>query len=151
MVTHLVFGIGTAVALGTALPADVRLALAVVLSLAVNMAMDELGHVNRRGLSHRSALTHSVMTGPIWGGAIGYLAWLGWYQLGSGAGAFEWWFVILGAAVAGSHLLLDSMTEGGVFLLRHRVALAHFRSRNSALNGAFVILGVALVLAWPPG
>jgi hypothetical protein len=43
-------------------------------------------------------------------------------------------FVVLGAVVAGSHLLLDSMTERGVFLLTKRVAVAHFGSGNSVLK-----------------
>jgi membrane-bound metal-dependent hydrolase YbcI (DUF457 family) len=151
MLTHLIFGLGVAVALGVGLSPESRLTLALVLSLAVNMVIDELGHVTRRGFVSRSPLTHSVFTAPIWGGAVGYLAWRGWLQLGLGAQGLEWSFILLGGAVAGSHLLLDSMTERGVFLFTHRVALAHFGSRNVILNGIFVVLGVALVLMLPFG
>jgi membrane-bound metal-dependent hydrolase YbcI (DUF457 family) len=151
MITHIVFGMGTAVALGSSLPEEIRLPLAFALSLLVNLVIDELGHVTRRGFISRSPLTHSIFTAPVWGGAVGYLVWRGSLELGPGAQGLEWPFVLLGAAVAGSHLLLDSMTERGVFVFTHRFALAHFSSRNVILNGIFVVLGVALVLTWPFG
>ncbi len=50
--------------------------------------------------------------------------------------------------VALAHLLLDSLTEKGVFFLDDRVALAHFRSGNSVLNGVFLVLGLAMVLLY---
>ena len=149
--THFIFGSGTAVALSPTIPVEMRFYLAIVLSLLVNLAIDELGHVTRRGFVSRSPLTHSVFTAPLWGGAIGYLVWRGGVELGLGTGGQEWLFVLLGAAVAWSHLLLDSVTERGVFLFTQRIALAHFSSRNVLLNVVFVVLGVALVLTLPFG
>jgi len=43
--------------------------------------------------------------------------------------------------------LLDVLTEGGVYLGRRRVALAHLRYDNVILNGAFAFIGVLLILA----
>ncbi len=53
----------------------------------------------------------------------------------------------LGIVLAYSHLLLDALTEGGVYLWRRRIALAHLRYNNLILNGAFAALGVLLVFA----
>ena len=151
MVTHYVFGFGTAVALSPTFPAEVRVYLAIALSLLVNLAIDELGHVTRKGFISRSPLTHSIFTAPLWGGAIGYVVWRGSSELGLAAGGLEWLFILLGAAVAWSHLLLDSMTERGVFLFTQRIALAHFGSRNVLLNGLFIVLGIVLALTLPFG
>jgi membrane-bound metal-dependent hydrolase YbcI (DUF457 family) len=151
MVTHFVFGVGTAVVLSPTIPAETRIYLAVALSLLVSLVIDELGHVTRKGFVSRSPLTHSVVTAPLWGGAVGYLLWKGGTELGLGTGGLEWQFVLLGAAVAWSHLLLDSMTERGVFLFTERIALAHFSSRNVLLNAVFILLGVALILTLPFG
>ena len=151
MVTHFVFGVGTTVALSPTLPTDMRLYLGIALSLFVNLAIDELGHVTKNGFVSRSPLTHSIFTAPVWGGAIGYLMWRGGLALGLTLGELEWPLILLGAAVALSHLLLDSMTERGVFFLTRRMALAHFRSRNVLLNGLFIVLGIALAVALPFG
>ena len=53
----------------------------------------------------------------------------------------------LGTTLAYSHLLLDALTEGGVYLGRRRVALAHLRYNNLILNGAFATFGVLLAFA----
>ena len=52
----------------------------------------------------------------------------------------------LGAIAAYSHLLLDALTEGGIFGLRHRIAVAHFGNGNAVLNSTFVLIGIALGL-----
>ena len=53
----------------------------------------------------------------------------------------------LGAVLAYSHILLDALTEGGVYIGRRRAALAHLRYDNLILNGTFTGLGVLLVFA----
>jgi hypothetical protein len=146
MLTHVVFGAGSVAALSPFLPVDLRLSLAVVLSVFVNYAIDELGHVVRRGFAVRSPLTHSVFTAPLWGGAIGYFVWLAGASLGLAGPSLEWSVVILGVVAAYSHLLLDSITEGGVFFLTKRIAMAHFRNGNVLMNVAFLLGGLALFL-----
>jgi len=146
MLTHIVFGAGSVAALAPALPTDLRLFLAIVLSLLVNLVIDKLGHVVRRGFVARSPLTHSVFTAPLWGGVVGYLVWASVSAPGVVNSSLEVSFIALGAVVAFSHLLLDSMTERGVYGLTRRVALAHFDSGNVLLNVVFVAVGFMLLL-----
>jgi len=142
----LVFGAGSVAALAVYLPVDLRLFIAIALSVLVNFVIDELGHMVRRGFTVRSPLTHSVLTAPLWGGAVGYLVWALASALGAVNSGLEASIVVLGAVVAFSHLLLDSMTERGVFALTRRVALAHFGNSNFLLNAVFVAAGLMLFL-----
>lgn len=145
MLTHVVFGAGAAAAMVATQPIYVGLYFAVTLSLLVNPVLDWLGHFRRGPFVSRSPLTHSLLTAPVWGAGVGYFVWYGLSEYGrSGIGlAF---FVYAGVAVALAHLLLDALTEKGVFILDKRVALAHFRSGNRVLNGAFLVLGIGLIL-----
>jgi membrane-bound metal-dependent hydrolase YbcI (DUF457 family) len=145
LVTHVVFGAGSAFAISPVAPAYLRLYLAVALSLLVNPVIDGLGHTRRGGFIARTPLTHSVFTAPLWGCAVGYLIWAVPMELGMESLAPLEWVVFAGTVVSLGHLLLDSLTERGVYLLRGRMALAHFRSGNFLLNSAFVALGLGLV------
>jgi hypothetical protein len=147
MLTHFVFGAGSVVALFPALPVDLRILLAGSLSLIVNFVIDEFGHVTHGGFVARSPLTHSVLTAPLWGGLAGYGLWAVGSSLGLPGASLEVAFVAAGVVVAGAHLLLDSMTERGVYLATNRVALAHFGSGNVLLNTMFVVGGLVLFLA----
>lgn len=51
----------------------------------------------------------------------------------------------IGALIALGHLLLDSLTGAGVYFTRNRIALAHFKYDNLALNLAFIVAGILLV------
>ena len=150
LVTHVVFGAGLGYAILASMPGSfgalVDGVLAVALSYAVNYLIDVLGHGRRNGWSVRSPVTHSVFTAPLWGAAVGYLVWLASASLGLSGPSLEWPPVILGVVAACSHLLLDSMTEGGVYFTTRRIALAHFSNGNLLLNAAFVLSGIALFL-----
>ncbi len=146
MLTHVVFGAGTVAALAPTLPADLRLSLALVLSIVVNPVIDDLGHARRKGFVARSPLTHSVLTAPVWGGAVGYAVWMAGSTVGVVSASSETVVIIYGVVVAASHLLLDSMTERGVYVVTKRFALAHFGSGNVILNGVFVACGLILLL-----
>jgi hypothetical protein len=52
---------------------------------------------------------------------------------------------IIGSIIAAGHLLLDGLTEGGVYFTRRRMALAHFRYDNRPLNLGFIAAGIFLV------
>lgn len=146
MLTHIVFGAGVVVALFPSLPFGARFALTGAVSIMVNFAIDAFGHTRHGGFVARSPLTHSVVTAPIWGGALGYVVWAAGSSLGAtGVGAEEP-FIAAGIVVAVAHLFLDSFTERGVYLLTKRAALAHFRSGNPALNWVFIGLGALLFL-----
>jgi Protein of unknown function (DUF1286) len=116
----------------------------VVLSFSVNHLIDGLGHRRRDGRPVRTPLTHSVLTAPLWGAGAGYAVYIAVEQAGLGGRLGLVGLVVAGVLAAYSHLLLDSVTEGGVFVLTKRVAIAHFRSRNRVLNGAFVLLGLMM-------
>lgn len=146
LLTHVIFGAGSLVAVSPENPVELRLFLAVLLSIMVNGLIDRLGHVRRGGRAARSMLTHSLLTAPLWGGATGYIAWLAFGYVWGASSGLEFDLVASGVIIAATHLLLDSITERGVFLLTGRVALAHFSARNAALNWAFVLIGLALII-----
>lgn len=48
------------------------------------------------------------------------------------------------ALVGMSHLLLDALTQGGVFFVGRRIAIAHFSYNNPILNYTFISIGLVL-------
>jgi hypothetical protein len=50
----------------------------------------------------------------------------------------------MGILIALGHLFLDSMTQAGVYYWRNRMAIAHFKYDNLALNAAFILAGLGL-------
>jgi len=125
------------------------LLLVVWLAFVTNELIDVLGHSTRGGRPVRSFWTHSVFTAPMWGIAASLVsAYLLAIALGKATTTSEAVFVAgLGIVLAYSHLLLDALTESGVYLGRRRVALAHLRYDNLILNGVFIGLGALLVFA----
>jgi len=146
MLTHIVFGAGAAAFFSPELAVDQRLLVAAVLSLLVNPVIDELGHVVRKGFIARSPITHSVFTAPLWGAGAGYILGLAASELGPITLSLWTVLIFAGVVVALSHLFLDALTERGVYFLTRRVALAHFRTGNMLLNGAFLIAGLILIV-----
>ena len=147
MLTHIVFGAGAAAFFSPELAVDQRLLVAAVLSLLVNPVIDELGHVVRKGFVARSPITHSVFTAPLWGAGAGYILGLAASELGPITLSLWTVLIFAGVVVALSHLLLDALTERGVYFLTKRIALAHFRTGNGLLNGAFLTFGLLLMIA----
>ena len=124
------------------------------LSLSINYVIDILGHT-LRGTPARTRLTHSVFTAPLWGGSVS-LASI--QVLSRAASSFllpsmSLFWVGAGILIAMGHLFLDSMTQAGVYLWKDRVAIAHFRYNNLALNAGFIAAGLlfTLVAVAPPG
>ena len=147
MLTHIVFGAGSAMALLASYPYDVRLVLALGTSLVVNFVIDVFGHTMHGHFVARSPLTHSVVTAPLWGGALGYILWEAGTSFGIMGARLEAAFVGAGVVVALAHLLLDSLTERGVYFVTKCMALAHFGSGDDLLNGLFLALGIVLFLS----
>jgi hypothetical protein len=150
-VTHLAFSVGVGVFLVCRIegPTLLYLALTAWLAFATNEAIDMLGHFSRGGTPVRSFWTHSVFTAPLWGILVA-LATVYFLDrvIGFGMPALQALLLYaLSVIIAYSHLLLDALTEGGIFLGKRRVALAHFRYNNPIVNGAFAALGVLLVIA----
>jgi hypothetical protein len=150
--THDLFSVGVGLYLvlrigGQSSP--LYLLLTVWLAFATNEVIDVLGHFTRGGIPVRSFWTHSIFTAPVWGIAIAIASvYLLDAVIGKGTTASQAIFVSgLGVVLAYSHLLLDALTEGGVYLGRRRVALAHLRYNNLLLNGSFAAIGILLVFA----
>jgi len=150
--THNVFSIGLMVFV-VSLFGDPLLVTLVVVAVAVyltNLLIDRLGHSKSEGVMRRTWLTHSLLTAPAWGAVAWgltltvFLALRGFYPPEPILLAF---FMSLGGMAGWSHLLLDALTEGGVFgFSRRREALAHFSYDNVPLNLSFCLLGVFLFL-----
>ena len=123
---------------------------AVVGAVLTNIVIDEVGHSRREGALRRSWATHSVLTAPLWGGVVWVLVLLV-PALPAGVAlpsVLLVHFALLGAVSGSSHLLLDSLTEGGVFGVGfQRRAVAHFQYDNPLLNFGFCALGVLLAAA----
>ena len=151
-ITHDVcsLGVGLYLVYHVGHPPTLPLVLLVVwLAFATNELIDVFGHARKAGRPTRSFWTHSVFTAPVWGIAAALASvYVLDAILGQTMSTSQALFVYgLGIVFAYSHLLLDALTEGGVYLGRRRVALAHLRYDNLILNGAFTALGVMLVFA----
>jgi hypothetical protein len=85
---------------------------------------------------------------PLWGVSISLLSvviptrFLGNYELTAGFLVFS---ASVGVLASYSHLLLDSLTEGGVYLGGGRIAIAHFRNGGFLLNSCFILLGLLML------
>lgn len=142
MRTHVVFTAGLLALMLRGLfrlPLYDALAVAFVVSVVANYLIDALGHEGRR----RTPLTHTVPRSMAWGLAS---------SLAAVAIMPDAILPALAAgAVAGpSHMLLDAITEHGIYVKRNgrwrRLALAHIRYNNPLANSAFMLLGISLLV-----
>ncbi len=150
--THYIFSLGVGCYLVYRFqrrPEALTLVMVVLLAFAANEVIDVFGHVARNGRPARSPWTHSIFTAPAWGaGAALASEYLLGQVLGLTLTAPDILLVAgLGVVVAYTHLLLDALTEGGVFFWRRRIALAHLRYDNLILNWTFSALGLLLLFA----
>ena len=150
MATHNIFSTGVMLyVLALFNPPLITALLAVLATLLTNLVIDELGHASEYGTFRRTWVTHSIITALLWGEA----AWAITLILAAAlVGTFPpklllEFFASLGAIAGWSHLLLDSITEGGVFAFDGRQrAIAHFPYDNLPLNLGFSALGVGFLL-----
>jgi hypothetical protein len=148
--THYLFSTGasfTLLSLSHALDLS-SILVALWLSLSINYLIDLLGHLSRNGIPTRTRVTHSIFTAPFWGAAVAVTSLtLLWHASGSGTPLYALGFwTIMGVLVSEEHLFLDSLTQAGVYSWRRRIAIAHFRYNNVALNLGFALLGVLLIV-----
>jgi len=105
--------------------------------------MDHAGH-ERKGLTiRRTWVTHSIFTGSALGIVLGILLAFGFQYVNLPFSFIA--FALQGFVSALSHLFLDAITEGGIFIFTKRFALAHFRYNNPFLNTGFALLGMFLL------
>jgi hypothetical protein len=148
LLTHYVFSTGTCIyalsVLGLLSFSSILLSL--WLSLSINYVIDVLGHTFR-GTPSRTRLTHSLFTAPFWGGLVSLAS----IQVLSRATppfvlpSTSLFWVGAGVLIAMGHLFLDSMTQAGVYFWKDRMAIAHFRYNNLALNAGFIAAGLLFV------
>lgn len=145
--THDIFSLGVGLYLlakaGTTTP--FTFVLLFWLAVATNEVIDLLGHVRRGVRLVRSSRTHSIFTAPVIGAFFALIsAEILRFATGLNVPTPPVVVALLGGAIACSHLLLDALTEKGVFLWRRRIALAHLSYDNPILNATFAALGVLL-------
>ena len=150
-VTHNIFSFGLNIFLlsKTGHLSAISLLVALWLTFAVNTLIDVFGHRRKNDVPVRSFVTHSVFTAPLWGALVGIATIILPYSVFSlpADSAFELLGAGLGVAIAYTHLLLDALTQAGVYLGRRRIAIAHMSYDNPALNLAFIVLGLLLLVA----
>ncbi len=148
-VTHNIFSFGLSIFLlsKTGHLSGLSLLVALWLTFAVNTVIDVLGHRRKNDIPIRSFVTHSVFTAPLWGASVGIATIILPYSVFnlSAGPPFELLGAGLGVIIAYSHLLLDALTQAGVYLGRRRIAIAHMSYDNPALNLAFIVLGLLLL------
>jgi len=117
---------------------------ALILGFLVSFLMDRVGHEKKGSTIKRTWLTHSVFTASALGVFLGVLlAFV--FRYANLPFSFVV-FALEGFISAFSHLFLDSITEGGIFVLTKRFALAHFSYDNPFLNAGFALLGIFLLV-----
>jgi membrane-bound metal-dependent hydrolase YbcI (DUF457 family) len=154
-VTHVVFTFGLIALAAEWLGLGIAAALlaAVWLAAAVNYIIDAVGHETRNGRRRRTAATHSLTGATAVGAAAGLAPTLAILLAAPGAVSVYYGQLLLlemtalGALAGLSHLLLDALTEGGIYYRGRRWALAHWRYDNGAANGLFALLGILMFAA----
>ncbi|ABW02623.1 DUF1286 domain-containing protein [Caldivirga maquilingensis] len=151
--THVVFSIGLTALIESALGISniiLLLGSSLVLSYLINFLIDALGHEEKNGFTHRSPRTHTMSRSFTLGLIISLLVALFLYYM-TPIGAYNALIIVLMGPLTGwSHMLLDALTEGGIYIRRNgrwvRFALAHFKYNNTVLNWLFTIIGILLLI-----
>lgn len=140
--THVVFGFGAAISVMSFLGGSLEESLFIsVLAAGMHPIIDRYSHARGRRGVYRTRLLHSFETLIPLALAAGFL-------VGSGMGTAQAIRASLAfAASAASHLALDMLTPGGVFLAGRRVRYPVFRWDDPLANTGFSAIGVLLSVA----
>ncbi len=112
--------------------------LAVFSSIIINYVIDAFGHEKFHGHIRRSKITHSLSTSSLLGISIGLvIAYFIKCDLVLG--------VLSGLTTSLSHLFLDSLTMGGIYICGKRYRIASYRYDNPVLNGGFIVFSIVLL------
>jgi len=169
--THYVFSAGILLYLTTLLGnVGLYIVSAMWSAVAVNWVIDVFGHDNKPAPSPyktipsswvypyhpvRAFRTHSVFTAPFIGIIVTVLpVFIGVEAIGQPIFSYLPPLNValevlcaFGVISAFSHLFLDSLTEGGIYII-HRFALAHLSYNNFYANTAAGLFGFALIYMW---
>ncbi|WP_292000320.1 DUF1286 domain-containing protein [Caldivirga sp.] len=151
--THVIFSMGLITLAESALRISnvvLLLGSSLVLSYLINFLIDVLGHEEKNGFTRRTPRTHTMGRSFTLGLIISILTAMFLYYM-SPIGIYKALIIALMGPVTGwSHMLLDALTENGIYVKRRgkwtRFALAHFKYNNSALNWLFIVIGVMLII-----
>jgi|ACXJ01.1.fsa_nt_gi hypothetical protein len=139
LITHILFSIMVLLAIGTVF--HVHPIVQIVVLAFVNIMIDFFGHSAYRG-TRRTPMTHSPLSATVIGGTWGIALYFLLPLLGM---VTPFWFMVAGGIMAAwTHLLLDSMTYNGIFVMRKRVAIAHFK--NGLIDIPFLIVSFVLIM-----
>lgn len=142
--THYIFSMGTvAYPLSQFRVGIFTLALGLLTAFVTDWIIDKLGHRSRkintrqgeRRIQVRSAITHSILTAPLWGLGIGWLiTWV--LQVNSPA------LLLAGLVTSTCHLFADAISEGRIFFVFKRRSLANFSYGSVLINLSLILLGL---------
>ena len=134
---HVVFTMGLCALAASLLGSGVIIGIAIIQSIIVNYIIDRLGH--RGGV--RLPNTHSPTGASVIGLLTTPLAMLAKVTVINVLAV-----ALIGVLAGLSHLLLDSMTENGIYIKRRRWAISHFRFNDRVLNQVFMIVGLVMLV-----
>ncbi len=154
--THNIFTIGILTALGSIFTNPIAsLISASLLSLIANQIIDTLGHkTNAQGYPVRTPLTHTITRSVFWGLIPAVILFLLFGSLDKLPalhlnGEQPYWILLQGIFAGPLHMVLDAITEGGIFVKTKgrfkRYALAHIKYNNLFWNMFFQLLGIGLI------
>jgi len=154
-ITHVVFTFGLIALAAERLGLGIAYALPAALWLAavVNYVIDAVGHEVRNGRRRRTAATHSLTGAAAVGAVAGFAPTLAILLAVPGAVSIYYGPLLLlevtalGVMAGLSHLLLDALSEGGIYYRGRRWAIAHWRYDDGAVNGLFALLGILMFAA----
>jgi len=147
LITHVVFNAGF-----LALPATLlvhsndALTSALLVSVLSNSIIDAVGHEYRHGFIRRTPVSHTVPRSILWS-LVPAVPMASYWSLSKPLLSLV---VILQGLLSGPlHMLLDSLTERGIYVRRGdrwvRFAIAHFHYNNPAINLLFTLLGIVML------
>jgi hypothetical protein len=151
MVTHIAFNLGLLTLVSSLFSQfGDALSTSAVVSALSNALIDGVGHEYRGRFPRRTPVSHTLPRSILWSlvSIVPVVVYL----------AVDHQHLIPLALIQGTlsgplHMLLDSLTERGIYVRRNgewrRFALAHFRYDNPALNLAFILTG--LLMVWLAG
>jgi len=159
--THNLFNIGILTAIGSLFVNPIAsLISAGILSMTGNAIIDDFGHKkNNYGIEVRTYKTHSILRATIYGFLPAVILFfivihLNYFDKFIPLDRFishkPYWILIQGLFVGGLHLLMDVITEGGIFVKKRgrfqRFAIAHIKYNNVFWNTFFQIVGIAILI-----
>ena len=140
--THIVFGGGVSGIVASILGCDVAcIGLSIIMGSLVNIAIDMLSHGTREGRVFRGRFLHSLEGASAFSLLVAAFTV---FMLPLGNPYIYMTALLLSGA---SHILLDSLTPGGVYVAGYKVRLSWARYDDPAFNLFFQAVGVVLIIA----